>query len=299
MHAKSRAGGRELGDLLRYHREMAGLTMEDLSGRFGRSITLIHRLEKGERRTITETEVVHFLVACGATYQEVNEAVAFWRETVDDRGYRLCKSGHLMSDSLRSLIHHEAKADRVVNYQPEVIPGLLQTEPYIQALFRRSDFPEDKRQERVTARLNRQKILFRNNPGRFTYFINERALRLEVGNYKVMAEQLLAMLFFADRENISLRVIPAAARHHALFGAPFMFLDYEQFSPIIYLEHALGGTLAEDRAYIEGYRALLRQVVTVAFNERDSRAFIAKLADEYDRAEGHWDDSWRVAKEQL
>ncbi|WP_082859576.1 helix-turn-helix transcriptional regulator [Alloactinosynnema sp. L-07] len=299
MRAKSRAGGRELGALLRRHREKAGLTLDMLSARIGKSTTFLHRLEVGERSATSETEVVHYMVACGSTYQAVDELVRLSKETIHDRGYRLCSSGQFMSDSLRSLVFHEANATRLVNYEPEVIPGLLQTQPYIEALLSREDIPVDRRQERVKDRLERQQILIRNRQAKFTFVIHERALRLEVGDYRIMTDQLYAMMFFADQWNISIRVMPASARHRALFGGSFLYLDHDKYSPMVYLDAALGGFIVEDRDYVEAQRSLLRQIVKVSLNEEESRMFITTLADEYDRAEGYWDDPWQVAQEQL
>ncbi|HVK24723.1 MAG TPA: helix-turn-helix transcriptional regulator [Actinokineospora sp.] len=299
MGAKSQAGRRELGDLLRHHREAAGLSLVGLSERSGRSVGVLHRLETGIRTETTETDVVQLMVACGSTYQDIKDVIDFSREVKDEHGYRLCPSHHFMSDSLQSLIFHESRATRLVNYQPEVIPGLLQTEPYIQALLGHEDISAERRQERVKDRLARQQILFRNRPAKFTFIINERALRMEVGDYRIMTEQLLALMFLGDQWNISIRIMPTAARQRALFGGPFLYLDHDRFAPMVYLEAALGGFIVEDRDYIERQKSLLRQIVKVALAEGQSREFIARLADEYDRSEGAWDDPGRVAQEQL
>ncbi|HVK25567.1 MAG TPA: helix-turn-helix transcriptional regulator [Actinokineospora sp.] len=299
MRITNRAGGRELGKLLKDHREQAGLTLRELADLVGWSPAHLCRLEAGNRGPATETEVVHFLACCGVSFKEVRALAKFCREANDRMGYWLCPAGPWMSDSLRSFIFHEATATRVVDYAPEVIPGVLQTEPYIQALFRREDIPDEGRQARVDARLERQKLLFRNQPAKFTFIMNEKALRLEVGNYRVMAEQLLAMMFFADQRNISIRVVPTSARHTALFGGPFIYLDYERNAPLVYLEHALGGSFVEEDDYVSAMCPLIRQVAKVALNEGESRLLIARLADEYDRAEGDWDDSRQVAQEQL
>jgi hypothetical protein len=288
-----------LGNLLKVHRERAGYTLAQLGVRLGRSAAHLHRLEVGERAWTSETEVVHYLASCGASHQDVAALMKFCKEVSDVRGYWLAPSAPWMCDSLRSLVFHEARANRLVNYQPEMIPGLLQTEPYIQALFCREDIPADVRQERVNARLERQKILFRNRPAKFTFIMNERALRMEVGDYKVMAEQLLAMLFFTDQWNISIRIVPAAARHRGVFDGPFSYYDFERSQPLVYVQGVFGGLFIEDPDCLESQRALLRQMVNVALDEEESRLLIATLADEFDRAEGTWDDTWRVAQEQL
>lgn len=152
------------------------MTLRQLGGRLGWATAKVHRIESGVRGTTTETEVVHYLATCGASYQEVNRLITLYRDAADERGYWICPHGQWMSDSLRSLIFHETIATRAVNYEPEVIPGLLQTEPYIRALLAGEDLPDATCDARVQARLQRQQILFRRNPAKFTYFVHERAL---------------------------------------------------------------------------------------------------------------------------
>ncbi|MBC6446464.1 helix-turn-helix domain-containing protein [Actinokineospora xionganensis] len=290
---------RELGDLLREHREAAGLTLRDLAPKLGRSIAHLHRIETGYRGTTSETEVVHYLATCGARYQDVEALITFCREAGDDRGYWLAPHGQWMSDSLRSLIFHETTATRSISYEPEVIPGLLQTEPYVRALLARQDFTDERRAALLQARMERQRILFRNNPTQFTFFVHERALRLEVGDYRTMAEQLLAMLFFADQRNIQIRILPSSARDTAVFGGAFRLLGYPKFAPLVYLDCHIAGLFLEDARQVADFQSLMRQIAKVALDAGQSRGLVATLADEYDRAEGGWDDARRVAQEQL
>ncbi|SDJ38868.1 Helix-turn-helix domain-containing protein [Actinokineospora alba] len=299
MGARNRAGARELGDLLRGYREAAGLTLRQLSPKLGYSTACLHRLETGYRGTTTETEVVHYMAACGAHYKDVRKLIDACRATNDDRGYWLCPHGQWMGDSLRSLIFHESSASKSVSYEPELIPGLLQTEAYARALFARADISEEHRAARVQARMERQRILFRNNPAKFIFFIQERALRLEVGTYRIMTEQLLAMLFLADQWNISIRIVPASARDRASLGGPFQLFGFHKYRTLAYLDGPVGGLFLEDLDYVGAYRSLNRQLAGLALDAGESRVLLAKLADEYDRAEGSWDDASQVAQEQL
>ncbi|GGS32074.1 hypothetical protein GCM10010171_27520 [Actinokineospora fastidiosa] len=51
-------------------------------------------------------------------------------------GYWVQANGESMPDELRALILLETTATQIDSYQPHLIPGLAQTEPYIRALFR-------------------------------------------------------------------------------------------------------------------------------------------------------------------
>ncbi|MBC6447203.1 Scr1 family TA system antitoxin-like transcriptional regulator [Actinokineospora xionganensis] len=148
MGSRNRASARELGSRLQAYRDSAGLTLRDLAQKVGRSPAHLNRLENGVPGTASESEVVYYLASCGASYGDVERLLQFCRDANDDRGYWLCPSGEWMSDSLRSLMFHESSANQAVNYQPEVIPGLLQTEPYIQALLSHENISTERRQAR-------------------------------------------------------------------------------------------------------------------------------------------------------
>ncbi|CRK60837.1 hypothetical protein [Alloactinosynnema sp. L-07] len=71
--------------------------------------------------------------------------------------------------NLRSLVFHEATANRSVAHEPEVIPGLLQTEPYFRALFADFGMSSEEMDAFAAVRMERQLVMFRNNPAKFTF----------------------------------------------------------------------------------------------------------------------------------
>ncbi|WP_436491760.1 helix-turn-helix domain-containing protein [Actinokineospora sp. HUAS TT18] len=295
----SRAGARELGELMRTYRKKARLTLRDLGEVVDRCPSHLHRLETGERGVTSELEFTLYLSSCGVSCREIEELIEFLRDANDRRGYWMCSGNEWMPDSLRTLTFHETQARRVVNYESNFIPGLLQTEAYTRALFSDEDLTEDTLEVRVRARQNRQKVQFVEKPGKFTYVINERALRLEVGDNRIMAEQLMAILFLSDQPNINVRVLPAAAGHRAIVGSHFVYLAHDEFQPLVYVETPLSGFIIEQKEKVEQHRDLFRKIAKIALDAKESRSLIAKLADEYDRTEGHWDDSWKVAGSHL
>jgi hypothetical protein len=59
------------------------------------------------------------------------------------------------------------------------------------------------------------------------------------------------------------------------------------------------GVFLEDPEYVTAFHTLLPKIAKVALDAGESRMLLADLASEYDRAEGTFDDTWRVAQEQL
>ena len=120
--------------------------------------------------------------------------------------------GSRLPKQLVTLIDHENKAVTIGDFQPVLVPGLLQTGDYARAVISCNvNMPAAEVDERVAARLVRQSLFSRDYPPRFTFYVHEFALRTPVGGAAVMVEQLQHLLQMSARQHVTLRVIPASA----------------------------------------------------------------------------------------
>ncbi len=292
------AAYRELGGMLRRLREDAGTTGAALAAQLELTPTRISRMESGKRDSTT-TDVVQYVVGCGGTLKTIKPFVELTRLAERRQGYWL--SDKLIGNTLQSLIFHEASASRSIVYEPQLIPGLLQTPDYIRAVIAAIDpnLPEDEVAGTIRTREERQRILHWRNPAPFTFYVHEHALRLRVGDAEVIHEQLLHLVLTAALDNVTLRIVPSAAGEHSYFGGPFRLMEHDDYPPpVMYLDHAFGGLILEDRKYIESYYQLMTTLTDIALDEGQSREFAAALADAYDRG-SQPDVAHRVAEEQL
>jgi hypothetical protein len=227
--------------------------------------------------------VVHYVVGCGGTLKTIKPYVELTGLAERKQGYWL--TDKRMGKSLQSLIFHETSARRSIIYEPQVIPGLLQTADYARAQITavEPDIAEDELAGAIRTREERQRILNWANPASFTFYVHEQALRLRVGSATTMHEQLLQLVLTAALDNVSLRIVPSAAGEHSLFGGPFQLMETDDHPPVMYLDHAFGGLILEDRKYLESYYRILPTLTHIALDEGQSRKFAADLADAFDR----------------
>jgi transcriptional regulator with XRE-family HTH domain len=274
---------RELGAELRKRREAAGVTGAHLAHLMGWSSSKISRIESGERG-ISHLDVFPYLGFCGIRPPAALHLVEMAREAEHKHGHWLSPHGEWLDDSLSTLIYHESAADRSTSYYPRVIHGLLQTADYARAFIAAEQWrtPENV-EECVRIRLERQRILRVRHPARFTFYLHEHALRLRVGNPKIMHEQLLKIVLLAAFDHITVRVVPVSAGERAAIDGPFDLLQYAEHRPLVYLDNHTTGLFLEDRDYVEPYRTLVTALSEVALNEGQSREVIATLASEYDQ----------------
>lgn len=286
---------RELGAELRRLREAAGLTGAELAHKIGWTTTRVSRCELGYVH-LNEVDLITYLGFCGVFGAYGNEWRAMCREAYPKLGYWMKRHLPGLEDSGRSLIFHEATASASTSYEPQFLPGLVQTESYIRALTQAQQ-PNTDVDSVVRTRMERQKLLRRPSPPLFAFFVHENALRLLVGNYAIMHEQVLALLLSAGLPHVTIRVVPAAAQ--IMFGGSFRLFEYDNHPPLVYLDGLASGLFLEDGEYVDDYRALLPAIANIALSEGQSREWLAALASEYDREGANPDARDRVEEKQL
>lgn len=239
--------------------------------------------------------MIFYLAFCGVHPPDYGNLFDLRLQAELKLGYWVNSHNQCLPDSGRSLIYHETTAAASTSYEPQVIPGLLQTEGYIRALTAER-WPDWNIDLAVRIRTDRQEIMHRWSPAQFTFFIHEHALRLVVGDPVVMHEQLIALVLLDALPHITIRVLPASTGLHSLFGGAFRLLEYTQHPPLVYLDgYAGAGLFLEDQDYVDSYRQLIPTMADVALNGGQSREFFADLANEYDRGSARD----RVEEEQL
>ncbi|MEU8886656.1 DUF5753 domain-containing protein [Streptomyces sp. NPDC048442] len=132
-----------------------------------------------------------------------------------------------MGKSALDLAELESRATDIRSHETLLIPGLLQTEAYMRALFRsaRPDAGSEEIEESVRFRLARQRVLAEDSATSFHGIIHEAALRIAVGGSHVMRGQLTHLIEAAERPGTTVQILPFEAGARAWFGTPFLILD--------------------------------------------------------------------------
>src|SRR5262245_3678171 len=195
-NVQASAAYRELGDMLRRVRENAGLSSTELARKTDWHISKLSRIEHGWRPSST-IDVIIFVVCCGLSMTAAKPYIEMVKRAERKQGFYL--SDGRIGGSLQTLIFHEASADKSIIYEPHLIPGLLQTPEYARAriLTINPTIDEERLAAAIRTRIDRRQILYLSNPARFTFYVHEQALKLQVGTDAVMHEQLLHLVLTA------------------------------------------------------------------------------------------------------
>jgi transcriptional regulator with XRE-family HTH domain len=264
--------------MLRHYRTAAGLTPEELGARIYLSASQIRKVEEGIR---TPTEAL--TRACEAIPElNSNGALATLRELLKD---------HLRQRAYPGWFHawpdHEARARRLRNFELVVVPGLLQTEAYARAILStRIGATDDELDEAVAARLERQRILYREQPPELWILLDEAVLRRPVGGLEVMADQLGHLAVAARRPHVVLQVIPlAAGAHEGMRGGAFVLADFADGPSFGYQDTAVTGQIVEDGNQVEALATTWDTLRLEALPRRASLQLVEEVARTWTRQE--------------
>lgn len=188
----------------------------------------------------------------------------------------------------------ESAASRLRRYEAEIVPGLLQSRPYAEAVIRRGPIqglPPEVIAQRADVRLQRQQILTRREPKapQLDVILSESAL-VRGFSPTIMVDQLSCLLAFSERPNVSIRVVPFEAGPHAAYQGPFVILDFPRETPArdpepttIYRESPTGSLYLDKPSEVETYSAIWDDLNRIASDTSASRALIEEKAKEWSR----------------
>ncbi|MCP2341222.1 helix-turn-helix domain-containing protein [Actinomadura rupiterrae] len=272
---------RRIGTALRKFREERGLTQERAAHLVERSPATLSAYENGHRaiRPRDLRQILdHYGIADGRLRRQLLELAADGRRGGWWRDYRGAE-GEFIVD-FASL---EADSSRIWSFEPQVVPGLLQTREYTQAIFDvysgLGATPPDPRA--VEFRMQRQRILQRPST-RVFWVVHEAALRLTGGPPEIMRAQCQKILRVTEAENLELRVLPFTAGLHPGLEGAFSILDVGDDEPmqVVALHSATSNWFVDDQEKIEFYEKIHVDLAGRALSKVDSRALIQQVASE-------------------
>ncbi|MFF4760508.1 helix-turn-helix domain-containing protein [Streptomyces sp. NPDC001292] len=274
---------RRLGQELRRLRELKGMTAEEVAERLLVSQSKISRLENG-RRSISQRDVRDL---CGVYEVEDHRIVDSLMQMAKDS--RQQGWWHSFGDIPYSVyIGLETDAASLRIYDPQVVPGLLQTRQYAEALIAGA-LPETAPadiEKRVQVRMRRQeRISAAENPLRLWTVLDEAALRRVVGSPSLMREQLEHLVEQTQLPHVTVQVIPFEMGAHPGLNGQYAILEFPDTadSSVVYIEGVTSDLYLEKANDVQKYSVMYEHLRAQALNVEQSRQFIADIAKEHAR----------------
>ncbi|ONK13719.1 helix-turn-helix transcriptional regulator [Streptomyces sp. MP131-18] len=271
---------RRLGQELRRLREERAMTAEEVADRLLVSQSKISRLENG-RRSISPRDVRDLCGVYGVDDQRLVESLMQMARESRQQGWWHAFAE--LSPTYSVYIGLEMDASSLRVFEPQVIPGLLQTADYATALIAGA-LPEVGPGEvgsRVQVRMRRQQRLWEDRtPLRLWAVVDEAVLRREVGGRRVMMEQMQRLSECAALPHVTLQVLPFSAGAHPGVNGQYAILEFPEASDstVIYLEGGTSDLYLEKPHDVQHYSVMYEHLRAQALSPEATRRFIEELA---------------------
>lgn len=262
-----------LGRRLREIRQDAGLTSRALAALAGWHESKGSRIENG-RTAPADEDLRTWALLCGAqeqtadliaTVRNIAGAKVEWR--------RMERSG--LKRAQESVLPLWERTVNFRAYSSWLIPGPLQTRPYVEAILsairdRRS--VQDDVEAAVQVRMDKQRHLSEGRH-RFAVVLEESTLRHRIGGAPTMAGQLRHLLTVAALPNVSLGIVPLSADRSALWPVEdFWIFDDAQVN----VELVSAFLTITQPTEIHAYSQVFTDLVELAVYGAEARGLIAR-----------------------
>ncbi|RLV01563.1 transcriptional regulator [Streptomyces griseocarneus] len=195
-------------------------------------------------------------------------------------------------------LHMEREALAIREYAPTLVPGMLQTPGYVQAVYRsgRPEITGDGIQQRVVNRQRRREMLDGPNPPSFWVILHESALWTSMGGPSVMRKQLHHLVVAAEHPRITLQVFPFA-------GSParansFTVLTRQDRTEILYQEIFGRGRMEDSVEAVTAASAAFDRLRANALSFDDSISRIRHVMEVYTHERDLRPQPYSVGQEQ-
>jgi len=271
---------RELGKRLRELRLEHGLTVEDVAEKIMCSATKISRLETGTRRpSLRDVKDLSLLYKVDkSTADEFMELA---------RGARAQEWWTQYEDlKLDPYLGLEEVASAITSYTMYYIPALLQIENYTRIIIETIAPKMDPKilQDRIEARMRRQKRLEEDDRPRYRVFLDEAVLFRGVGGPVIMADQLDRVLEVERQKKVTFQIVPFDLGAHAAQDSNFILFEFDEksgLSPVVFVEALTGTHYLEKDADIGRYREAIDYLRDTALSPRDSVQRLTEIKEIY------------------
>jgi len=212
----------------RRDRARLGMTQRAMAKRALMAPSLLNKIEAAKRLPTEDlSKLADDLFGTGDSYQNL------WRLVVR----------YAFPAWFRPYVQFEESATIIRSFQVQLVPGLLQTERYARAVLSAGRPDEDKLEEAVVARMQRQRIFAKADPPEFRAVLDENVLRRAWAPIDVMREQYEKLMELAHKPRFVIQVLPRASGAHAAHDGSFSMLTLDEGPDVVHVDGLIQGQI--------------------------------------------------------
>jgi hypothetical protein len=264
-----------LGNQLRQLREASGVSAGAAGHAIRASHAKISRMELG-RVGFKERDVADLLTLYGISDEQERGAFLALARRANVPGW-WHHYGDILPSWFEMYLGLEQASSVIRTYEPQLVPGLLQTEESARAVIQlgNPDLCEADIDRRVALRMKRQKVLTEPEGPNLWAVIDEAALwRLD--GRAAMRHQIQHLIEMAELPNLTLQVMPFYSGAHAAVGGPFTILRFSEHDlpDLVYLEQLTSALYLDKGEDVQHYLVVMDRLCVQAKSPGETIRFL-------------------------
>jgi len=275
---------RRLGIALRRHREAAGLDQAAAAEAIFKSVSKVSRAESGHV-SVSALEVRTLLDRYGVTDENEQARLLSWARTSNERGWWVDYEETLRPD-YADHITLESDASYILDWDPVLIPGLLQTPEYAEKVITIGPkfLADEKVAELVEVRMQRQRRLDE-GAVQYTAILWEPVITALAAGSEVYTDQLQHLLKVGRWRNVILQILPTSAFLTATMSGAFTAFSYgvEPYAEAVAVQTASNTTVVEAPEDLARYADVFDRLRSAALSPTQSARRIRQALDNKDQ----------------
>ncbi|MFF7902576.1 Scr1 family TA system antitoxin-like transcriptional regulator [Streptomyces sp. NPDC007920] len=176
----------------------------------------------------------------------------------------------------------ERVAVSLCTYECRLVPGLLQSEGYVRAVFDNSVPPlsDEQLEAQVAARLERQRMLIERPNVPFSFIVEEHVFRRQLGGTEVRRGLVDHVLALTAPRNVTVQLMLMDTESHGCLDGPLQLLETPERRRLAYSEGQQNGRLISDPKEVSLLYQRYDTLRSQALNPKDSRGLLERLRGE-------------------
>jgi transcriptional regulator with XRE-family HTH domain len=270
---------RRLAAELRRLRTSADKTAEEVGRALGVSKAKISRYELAQGG-LKPAEVARLLELYGVQGSHREQLLALAEEATHKGWWEAY--GDVMTEENLEYIGLEAEATSILEWQINVVPGLLQTERYawdvLSAYQEVATISPRALQRRLETRLTRQQLLTRDEPLEYVALLDESVLHRQRGDQSVMHAQLQRLADVSKLPNVTIRILPLNINHGLAVDSFTIFQFGKAHETVLHdvvnLEHVTNELYVEGDTDTHQFKLAFDHLAEKSLSPHESRELI-------------------------
>ncbi|MFE0046989.1 DUF5753 domain-containing protein [Streptomyces albireticuli] len=285
QQAQRTARRRRLGSALRAAREAARVNTTDAAAAIHGDNTKISRVETGRHR-LTRLELDTLLDLYEVTEKRTRERLVALASEGRKKTW-WCQYRDMLPGDFKESLTLESDTARISVYQPQVVPGLLQTREYAKVVMTGSPdrVTDEELDFYLDFRMERQRIFDREKPPQYLCIIPEGVIRQRVGGASVMAAQLRKLLAVSRPPAITIQIVPFSQTAFTCTGGAFNLYSYPDPMDldVVHISHLDSALSLEEDETVAKYRWVFESLRASALSAEQSVKLMTSIAEELEQ----------------